>query len=344
MIIYAKESGGIDANQLDIPVTYIQLKSNYQLQCLRKPLILVKLAKTQTLGSSKMQIITLTSDLGLKDYYVASVKARLMQEIPEAYCVDISHQIKPFDSLEAAYQLRNCFSEFPKGTIHLVGVDCEPFLPYKLQPGQSDNVLSYPCILLFQEHYIICSDNGFIGAFLGLDTPQALYQYKAIENHPSHWNFMLKYCFIGLAKQLYNNKSLGEFCESVTKFKRAFTPLPQFDEHSIVGNVIHIDAFGNIVTNIFKSDFERFGLDVPFTISYQKRNDDIDVISKAYNDVALGDRVAIFNEAQRLEIAINRGANAGNGGADKLFGIRLGETVRVTFFPRGSVQNLSSLL
>jgi S-adenosylmethionine hydrolase len=112
----------------------------------------------------------------------------------------------------------------------------------------------------------------------------------------------------------------------------------------IQGNVIHIDQFGNIITNIFKRDFERFGLDVPFTISYQKRNYDIDVISKAYNDVTISERVAIFNDSGRLEIAINRGANGGNGGADRLFGMRLGEPVRVTFYPKGSVRNLDALL
>ncbi|MFM2037605.1 MAG: hypothetical protein RL432_544 [Bacteroidota bacterium] len=291
-----------------------------------------------------MQIITLTSDLGLKDYYVASVKAHLLQELPNTHCIDISHHIKPFDSIEAAFQLRSCFHHFPQGTIHLVGVDCEPYLPYKLQPGQPDTSLIYPSIVEFQGQYIICSDNGFIGAFLGTDVPKTLFRYKNIEQHPEQWNFMLKNCFIGLAKHLVAKKPLNEFCEPVTKFKRAFTPIPQIEHNVIIGNVIHIDGFGNIVTNIFKSDFERFGLDVPFTISYQKRTDDIDTISKAYNDVPLGDRVAIFNEGQRLEIAINRGANAGSGGADKLFGVRLGEAVRVTFFPRGSVQNLSSLL
>ncbi|NDB35859.1 MAG: hypothetical protein EB023_11090 [Flavobacteriia bacterium] len=291
-----------------------------------------------------MQIITLTSDLGLRDYYVAEVKLALHTQIPEAKVIDISHQIKPFDSLEAAFQLRSCFDDFPKGTIHLVGVDCEPFLSYKLQPGQPENLLAYPSIVVFKDQYIICSDNGFIGAFLGLDTPQQIYRYKEIENHPEQWNFMLKSCFTKLAKHINDKIPLSSFSVAVSSFKKAFSPLPQIEHNLIVGNVIYIDSFGNIITNIFKSDFERFGLDVPFTISYQKRTDDIDVISKAYNDVPLGDRVAIFNQTQRLEIAINRGANAGNGGADRLFGIRLGEAVRVTFFPKGSLQNLTSLL
>jgi len=311
---------------------------------MRKNLILVKIKNYSFIALLKMQIITLTSDLGLRDYYVAEVKLALFTQVGQVTVIDISHQIKPFDSLEAAFQLRSCFKDFPPGTIHLVGVDCVPFLPYKLQPGQSENLLAYPTIVVFEEQIIICSDNGFIGAFLGLDPPQHVYRYQEIENHPGQWNFMLKSCFIGLAKKIIDKTPFHSFAVAVTSFKKAFSPLPQIEHNLIVGNVVYIDSFGNIITNIYKSDFERFGLDIPFTISYQKRTDDIDVISKAYSDVPLGDRVAIFNQAQRLEIAINRGANAGNGGADKLFGVRLGEAVRVTFYPKGSLQNLTSLL
>lgn len=311
---------------------------------MRKNLILVKIKNYSFIALLKMQIITLTSDLGLRDYYVAEVKLALHTQIPQAKVIDISHQIKPFDSIEAAFQLRSCFDAFPKGTIHLVGVDCEPHLPYKLLPGQSENQLAYPSIVVFKNQYIVCSDNGFIGAFLGQDAPEFIYRYKEIEQHPDQWNFMLKRCFVRLAQKIMEKAPLTSFAVSVPQFKKAFMPLPQIEHNLILGNVIYIDSFGNIITNIFKSDFERFGLHVPFTISYQKRTDDISVISKAYNDVALGDRVAIFNGTQRLEIAINRGANNGNGGADKLFGIRLGEAVRVTFYPQGSVQNLTSLL
>lgn len=291
-----------------------------------------------------MQIITLTSDLGLKDYYVASVKARLMQEIPKAQHLDISHQIKPFDIAEAAYQLRSCFHEFPQGTIHLVGVDCAPVLPNPSTVGLSENQASYPTIVVFKQQFIVCNDNGFIGAFLRNDFPEALYRYKAIENQPESWNFMLKFCYIDLAKKLAEGISIATFTEAVVKYKKAFVPIPVLEEHQIIGSVIHIDAFGNIITNIQRSDFDRFGAEVPFTISYQKRSDDIDVISSSYNAVSMGDRVAIFNESNFLEIAINRGANAGNGGADRLFGVRLGENVRVTFYPKGSVKNLNSLL
>lgn len=291
-----------------------------------------------------MQIITLTSDIGLRDYYIASVKGKLLQCIENVQLVDITHQIKPFEVAEAAFQVRSCYKSFPAGTIHIVGVDSEPFLPYKITDPTQENQLTYPTIMQFDNHYFITNDNGFIGTFLGEDVPQALYRYTSIENEPDSWTFMMKNCFVHLAEKIAKKTSFSDFTTAVKSYKKAFTPNPIIEHNLIQGNVIHIDHFGNIITNIFKHDFERFGLDVPFTISYQKRNYDIDTISKAYNDVTISERVAIFNDTGRLEIAINRGANGGNGGADRLFGMRLGESVRVTFFPKGSVRNLDALL
>ena len=291
-----------------------------------------------------MQIITLTSDIGLRDYYIASVKGKLLQCIENVQLIDITHHIKPFEVAEAAFQVRSCYQSFPEGTIHIVGVDSEPYLPYKITDSSQENQLTYPTILQFDNHYFITNDNGFIGTFLGEDVPQALYRYTSIENEPDSWTFMMKNCFVHLAEKIAKKTSFSDFTTAVKSYKKAFTPNPIIEHNLIQGNVIHIDHFGNIITNIFKHDFERFGLDVPFTISYQKRNYDIDTISKAYNDVTISERVAIFNDAGRLEIAINRGANGGNGGADRLFGMRLGESVRVTFFPKGSVRNLDALL
>jgi S-adenosylmethionine hydrolase len=291
-----------------------------------------------------MQIITITSDIGLRDYYVASVKGQLLQEVTGVQLIDITHYVKPFEVAEAAYQVRSSYSSFPAGTIHIIGVDSEPYLPYKITDPSQENQLAYPSILLFDGHYFITNDNGFIGTFLGEDVPEALYRYTEIENEPESWTFMMKTCFVKLAGKIAKKTPFKEFTTEVKSYKKAFTQNPIIEHNVIQGNVIHIDHFGNIITNIFKHDFERFGIDIPFTISYQKRNYDIDVISRAYNDVTISERVAIFNDAGRLEIAINRGANGGNGGADRLFGMRLGEPVRITFYPKGSVRNLNALL
>lgn len=291
-----------------------------------------------------MQIITLTTDVGLKDFYVAAVKGTLLTNLKTVQIVDISHEIKPFDVAEAAYQLRCCFDAFPEGTIHLVGVDSEPVLKTDLNPNFQFINKSFPMVLVFKKQYIIVNDNGFIGTFLGEEEADDLFRYDQIEIPIEHRTFMMKTCFVEIAVRLINGTKLSSFCTQTSSFKKAFMQNPTIEFNLIQGNVIHIDSYGNIVTNILRSDFERFGLETPFNISYQKKAYDIDKISSAYSDVPVGERVAIFNHNDRLEIAINRGANKGNGGADQLFGVRLGEVVRVTFYPKGSVDTLTSLL
>ena len=282
-----------------------------------------------------MQIITLTTDNGYQDYYVAAIKGKLYQTFPTAHVIDISHSITPFDVRQAAFQLRCCYDEFPAGTIHIVGVDTEP--QFEAQKER------YPGILKFKEQYIICNDNGFFGSFLEEDFPDEFYHYTAIKNSPEAWRFTTKNCFIQLAERIAKKEALSSFCEVSRSYKRAFDQKPAIDQLLIRGIVIHIDGFGNLITNITKADFERFGHDVPFIIKYQKKEYFIDEISATYNAVSQGERVAIFNNSGRLEIAINRGANDGFGGASKLFGMRIGDPVHVEFTPQGSKENIQSL-
>lgn len=289
-----------------------------------------------------MQIITLTSDIGQRDYYIASVKGMIYKKIPGAQIVDITHEVKPFDNLEAAYHLRSCFESFPDGTIHLMGVDAEPLLPSASFSPQNENAISFPTIILFKSQFIITNDNGFIGAFLGEDIPDRLYRYLPEPTQNGHLIFTLRDCFVDLALKIAQKTTFSSFCTEVETYKRAFIQNPILEPNLIQGAVIHIDAFGNIITNILKSDFERYGENTPFIISYIKRSNDIDTLASSYNEVPIGERLAIFNTNNRLEIAINQGANEGHGGANKLFGVRMGEIVRVTFYPAGSLQSFSS--
>jgi S-adenosylmethionine hydrolase len=114
------------------------------------------------------------------------------------------------------------------------------------------------------------------------------------------------------------------------------------EENLIKGSIVHIDHYGNAITNITRELFGRFD-DAPFTILFRKRDYYIDTISGSYNEVQPGERVAIFNNNDFLEIAINKGARGVNGGADTLFGLHVGDVVRVEFTPRGSAKTIDSL-
>ena len=291
-----------------------------------------------------MQIITLTTDAGLKDYYVASLKASLYSVLTNIILVDISHDIRPFDSSEAAFQLRSCYKDFPKGTIHIIGVDSEPKLVNSANEASSQNSEpSYPSILFFEEQYFVATDNGFFGAFLGEKKGGAFYRYKNIEAHPEMLKFPTKNCLIPLAVKIIQGEKLDDFCVAGENFKISLLQNPIIESFSIQGNVIHIDSYGNLISNISKEDFDRFGENVPFTIYYHNKTYHLDKISPTYNSVVLGDKVAIFNNAGLLEIAINQGANRSFGGADKLFGVRKGDVIRVNFEPAGSHRTINTL-
>ena len=109
-----------------------------------------------------MPIITLTSDFGNKDYFVAATKAALISEIKSPEIIDISHQISPFNLTEAAYIIKNAFISFPKGTIHIIGVEAE------LTPENSHLAMN------FEGHYFIGANNGIFSMICGNIKPKEI--------------------------------------------------------------------------------------------------------------------------------------------------------------------------
>ncbi len=286
-----------------------------------------------------MQIITLTSDTGIQDHYIASIKGAILKEIPEFQIIDISHSIGAFDVANAAFQLRCCYNDFPKGTIHLIGVDSEPMIVPPEYSDQESFVPSYPTIMKFDDQYFVSNDNGFFGAFLDERTPQELWRYEIDGSNLSELKFPMKNCFVKIAGFLNKGEKLDSFAKKVNTYKKALIPKALIEELLIRGMVIHIDSFGNLITNVTREDFDRFPSDAPFTIRFHSSYF-IDAISETYNQVQNGERVAIFNENDYLEIAVNRGATTTTGGADRLFGVKLRDTIRIEFEPAGSKKTL----
>jgi hypothetical protein len=284
-----------------------------------------------------MQIITLTTDMGERDHYVASLKGTILRLCPEARIIDISHSVKPFDTAEAAFFLNSCFDDFPEGTVHVIGVDTEPMINFSGAEG------SFPSVMKFRGQYIIGNDNGFFGSFLKEETHDGFYRMDDVLSNPSLFKFPTKNMLIPAACRILKGDAIEDFCSPFGSFKKAFALTAVIEPNLIKGNVIHIDNYGNLITNVHSSLFERFGQDTPFTIYYRNKDYHIDEISATYNAVPPGEKVAIFNQNGLLEIAINRGANGSNGGADRLFGIRLGDVIRIEFTPRGSRTTLESL-
>lgn len=284
-----------------------------------------------------MKIITLTTDLGLKDHYVASIKATLLTKLPGVNIIDISHDVKAFDVSEAAYHLNACFKSFPNGTVHVIGVDSEPIINF----GNNDG--SFPSILEFENQYFISNDSGFFGAFLKEAKPDKFWRIDDVLSNPNLFLFPTKNILCETGIKILNGDSIDSFASLHENYNNAFVPVAIHETNLIKGHVLHIDNYGNLITNIDRTLFEQVGAEIPFTIFLKKKEYYIDVISQSYNEAAQGETVALFNENSHLEIAINRGATNNTGGADKLLGLKTGDLIRIEFTPKGSHKTIDSL-
>jgi S-adenosylmethionine hydrolase len=285
-----------------------------------------------------MQIITLTTDLGSTDHYVAAIKGTILCNAPNVTIVDISHQVTAFSILQASYFVSNCFLDFPEGTIHLIGVNSEPIIHLS-----QDELSSYPSILKFKGHYFVSTDNGFF-SLLTLNEPhEGFWRIDDVLSNPNLFKFPSKNLLVPAACKLANKVPISSFASENTVFLRKLRLHPVMEEYQLKGSIIHIDHFGNIITNITKSLFYDFGKNEKFILYFRKKEYSINEISSSYQDVPKGEKVALFNSNNYLEIAINHGSRDRNNGASNLLGIGINDTIRVEFQPKGSVNSLEEL-
>lgn len=285
-----------------------------------------------------MNIITLTTDMGLKDYYVAALKGRIFSLLPTVNLVDISHNVKPFNYNQAAYFIQSCYQNFPNETVHIIGVDAEPLVNL----SQAE-LSSLPLIVKFNNHYFVGIDNGFFSLLTEGEPVEEIWVLEDVLSKPDMMKFSTKNILVPAACHIAAGLPLDEIATKTNHFKKAIRRNPVIEGNTLKGTVIHIDHYGNAITNIKKSDFLRMGTNVPFTIYFRHKEYYIDKISLGYNEVPNGEKVALFNDSGLLEIAINKGTPESGGGANALFGLRLNDVIRIEFTPRGSAENFNQL-
>ncbi|MEN8203332.1 MAG: SAM-dependent chlorinase/fluorinase [Bacteroidota bacterium] len=258
-----------------------------------------------------MHIITLTSDWKEYDYYVASLKGKLLSICPEAIIIDINHRIKPFNTAQAAFVVRNAYPHFPDDTIHIIAVNSEPEAGGQMLAARKD------------KQYFLCADNGMLGLLGGAEPELVVRLKEPLETQAS--SFISMSIFAEVACSLSGGKPLDEIGEPIEDYNSQ-TPLrATIEDNIITGSVIHIDSYQNAITNISRDLFKRVGNDRPFEIYVQSKHYRIDKINSRYNETPPGDLLAIFNAANLLEIAIRNGNAAG------LLKLNTSSTIRVEF-------------
>lgn len=275
-----------------------------------------------------MPIITLTTDFGLKDHFVGTIKGTIYKELKEAAVVDISHLISPFHIQECAYILKNAYKAFPEGSIHIVGVDAE-------RTPENTHLA-----LLVDGHYFIAADNGVISLITEEVKPEKVVEI-ALPNAPKS-AFPVLDVFVPAACHLARGGTLeviGKPYPELREFKE-FSPRIADNGNSIVGSVIYIDNYGNVVTNIHKSLFDAYRNGRKYTL--EARNKKIGEIHSQYSGVinfeleksqrrGPGDLLALFNSSGYVELAIYKSDLNTVGGASTLLGLDYRDSVLINF-------------
>ncbi len=259
-----------------------------------------------------MPILTLTTDWGLRDYYVAVLKGQLLSRYPELTIVDITHGVTPLDRVGAAYALGNAYPHFPVGTVHFVGMHLTD-VQYRGRPN----------FMLVQSegHWFIGEDCGIFSMFL---TSEKSTSWKLPVNEGST-NEELQLFVVETIVQLIRGTSPEQLGEPVDSLMQAFWSKPAADPSGIRGSALYVDHFGNVVFNVSKAFFFHWKKDRPFTILLRRANYKISSISTRYNDVGEGDHMALFNQDGLLEIAINAGK------ASQLLGLKPMDPILIEF-------------
>lgn len=235
-----------------------------------------------------MPAITLTTDLGLHDYYVGALKGTILSQMPEVSIVDISHSVPAFDIRHAAYVLRQAYPSFPKGTIHILGVNAET--------ATVQNHVAIYC----DGHYFIGTDNG-IFSLLFDKVPDKIYDLSNIRQDTDLLIFPVKDIFVKAACHLARGGTPEVLGVQKNDFRKVDTVNPVFADNTLHGTVIYIDSYGNTVINITKQQFNDAIKGKSFTIEFS--GEVINEISISYSETAGGNILALFNSAGYLEIA-----------------------------------------
>lgn len=233
---------------------------------------------------------------------------------PAVNLVDISNNISAQDVMEAAFVLRNAALTFPEGTVHLAVVD----------PGVGTG--RRPIALRYNDQFFVGPDNGLFSLLLSGKKPDVIVEL----NKPRFWRtpepsptFHGRDIFAPVAAHLTTGLTLTAAGSAIENLKSLHWALPITDERGVQGWIVHIDNFGNCITNITKDQFLKSQRTRPFKC--YAGNAIIDCIHTTYEEVDSGDPTLLINSSDFVEIAIHRGSAA------RMLDIRKGTPVNLVF-------------
>ncbi len=262
-----------------------------------------------------MGIITITSDWGQKDPYLASVKGAILQQAKDIQIVDITHDIISFDIFEPAFIIKSCFQNFPDGTVHLLGVNTEASL-------------NRPHVLMkYKGHFFIGADNGIFALIAGKEKVEYFIEITLFQD-TDYFTFPTRDLFVKTAVKLLKGAKPNELGVERKQMTPGMELEPLIEKNTIKGHVIYIDKNENLITNIREDLFKGSTEKKDFQILLRNAQYEINKISRSYSDVAGGEILALFGVGGLLEIAISYGNASG------LLGVKLKDIIRIELFEK----------
>jgi len=253
-------------------------------------------------------IITLTTDFGLNDHFVGTIKGVILSIVPEVEIVDICHSVQAFDVLDGALTIAQAYSYFPSGTVHLVVVD----------PGVG--TARRPILVTSDRHHFVAPDNGVLSVIYARE--ERLHIRHITAEHyslqPVSNTFHARDVFSPVAAWLAKGVDPEKFGDEISDFVRFNAPKPKaVDGSTLRGVVLKADRFGNLVTNITPQDAPALFAAVPVQFKIRVGKQEITEIHSNYSEGAPGEVFGILGSMGYLEIAADRGSAAKIIGAGK---------------------------
>jgi S-adenosyl-L-methionine hydrolase (adenosine-forming) len=251
---------------------------------------------------TRMPTVTLITDFGTRDYFVASMKGVMMSISPQVQIIDISHEVAPQDIVEAAFLLRSCFHYFPPRTVHVVVVD--PTV------GSSRK----PLMVASENHYFVAPDNGVLSLIEEVEAISTVVEITAehyILPNPSN-TFHGRDVFAPAAAWLTKGTDILNFGPEMDTFNKLPLPKPKMVGDSMLkGMVIHVDRFGNLITNISKEEFDTVRARVPGdSCRIVLGKQEIAGLKQFYAEGQKGELIALFGSSGLLEVSQSQGSAA----------------------------------
>lgn len=259
-----------------------------------------------------MPIITLTTDLGTSDYYLGTIKAKILSQLPEVQVIDISHAIDKFNIAEAAFVLKSVMLDFPKDTIHIVGVGTRSL----------DDIRHLG--IRYRNQFILTADNGLF-SLLADQHPDLMVDLQ-MNLDTDVMTFPTRDLYAPAAVHLARGGTLEVIGRRTEEFVKRALIQPTTGTDYIKGMITYVDDYGNAISNVSEELFRAVGKGREFLIGFTQKGYELDHISKRYTDVVESERLALINSAGHLEIAINQGHAA------NLLGLQKGEVIIISFF------------